>query len=124
MNYKALFKEVEKYIDLPDTLYTNINDEAAGKLVKTKTKIPDNSTALIEFIDEQFDTITTRLLNETYKIIIIAKPSLAYKLNNIYRNAELKNLKLVTSIPFSYNESNITYNYYFYIFFNKTIKPQ
>ena len=123
MNWTKLIKEVDYYNTInTKTLYTNTKeidvDNFIIKQVTKKTTIPNDAIALIEFIDEDFNDVTTRIFKEADTVVVLTKMSLFYKFNNIYRNNILNSLKLIISMPFEYTDEDtkLTHNYYYFIF--------
>lgn len=123
MNWTKLIKEVDYYNTInTKTLYTNNKeidvDNFIIKQVTKKSTIPNDAIALIEFIDEDFNDVTTRIFKEADTVVVLTKMSLFYKFNNIYRNNILNSLKLIISMPFEYtdDETKLTHNYYYFIF--------
>ena len=130
MNWTKLIKEVDYYNTInTKTLYTNTKeidvDNFIIKQVTKKTTIPNDAIALIEFIDEDFNDVTTRIFKEADTVVVLTKMSLFYKFNNIYRNNILNSLKLIISMPFEYTDEDtkLTHNYYYFIFKVKQTTP-
>lgn len=127
MNWTKLIKEVDYYHTVnTQTIYTNQKDididKYITKVVTKKTKLPDTAFSIIEYFDDEFDEVTTKILNESDTVVILTKMSLIYKFNNIYRNNILNSLKLIISMPFEYiDNDNFIHNYYYFIFKVKKI---